>query len=104
MARWDVYVNAARRGSSDTPYLLDVQADLLGDLRTRVVVPLRRSDAVPRPISRLQPRLRIADEEVVMDTPMIVGAPVTALGSRVQSLESQAAVLLGAIDFLLTGA
>jgi hypothetical protein len=39
-----------------------------------------------------------------MDTPMIVGAPVTALGSRVQSLESQAAVLLGAIDFLLTGA
>lgn len=103
MARWDVYVNASRRGAADTPYLLDVQADLLSELHTRVVVPLRRADAVPRPIGRLQPRIRMADVDLVMDTPMLVGAPLTALGERVANLSGDAPTLLAALDFLLTG-
>lgn len=35
MARFDVYL-----GSGNAAYLLDVQANELGDLNTRVVVPL----------------------------------------------------------------
>lgn len=41
MARYDVYRNQSARGADDTPFLLDVQADMLAQLRTRVVVPLR---------------------------------------------------------------
>ena len=103
MARWDVYRNTSRRGELDTPYLLDVQADLLVDLHTRLVVPLRRASGIPRPIGRLQPRLRIAEVDLIMDTPMMVGAPVSALGPRQTNVADQAPLLLGASDFLLTG-
>lgn len=104
MARWDVYRNSASRGAGDTPYVLDVQADLLLHLQTRVVVPLRRRGAVARPIVRLQPTLRVNGEDLIMDTPSIVGAPVESLGAHVGSVSTQATTLLGALDLLLTGA
>ena len=104
MARWDVYRNNARRGSTDTPYLLDVQANLLSHLQSRVVVPLRAAASVKRPIDRLQPRLSVRGEELVMDTPAIVGAPVESLGAHVDNLNIHASELLGALDLLLTGA
>lgn len=103
MARYDVYRNASARGALDTPFLLDVQADLLAPLRTRVVVPLRLASGVPRPARTLQPSFRVAEVEVVMDTPAIVGAPVSALGARVGNLGEQANTIRAAVDFLLTG-
>ena len=42
MARFDVYRNPEGSG-----YLLDVQADLLSDLNTRVVVPLIPAELAP---------------------------------------------------------
>jgi len=39
MARFDVYANPGSK-SDTTPYLLDVQSDLLDDLETRMVIPL----------------------------------------------------------------
>lgn len=103
MARYDVFKNAAARAGSDTPFLLDVQADLLSHLRTRVVVPLRLASGIPRPARVLQPRLAVAGVDVIMDTPGLVGAPVTALGARVANLAEHGDSILGAIDFLLTG-
>lgn len=44
MARFDIYENPACPG-----YLLDVQADLLDGLNTRMVVPLLPMEAAPRP-------------------------------------------------------
>ena len=43
MARFDVYARAAEPG-----YLVDVQADLLGELNTRIVVPLLQVELAPR--------------------------------------------------------
>lgn len=103
MARFGVYRNLARRGAEDTPFLLDVQADLLSALRTRVVVPLRAAEAIPRPARHLQPRFTVAGVEVVMDTPALVGAPIAALGEPVGDLRSEAAVVTGALDFLFAG-
>ncbi|MSQ03061.1 MAG: plasmid maintenance protein CcdB [Myxococcales bacterium] len=103
MARYDVYRNASARGTHDTPFLLDVQADLLAQLRSRVVVPLRLAAGIPRPARILQPRFRVAEVDVVMDTPAIVGAPVTALGERVGNLAAEGTTILAAVDFLLTG-
>lgn len=40
MARFDVYANPGEHART-TPYLLDVQSDLLDGLESRVVVPLR---------------------------------------------------------------
>lgn len=40
MAQFDVYENPNPDTQKTVPYLLDVQADLLADLATHVVVPL----------------------------------------------------------------
>jgi hypothetical protein len=47
MARFDVYANPGSHATT-TPYLLDVQSDLLDGLDTRMVIPLRRLDAFPK--------------------------------------------------------
>jgi hypothetical protein len=48
------------------PYLLDIQVDLLSDLPTRLVVPLRRGTG-PEPwvVFRLHPMLELGDTSVV---------------------------------------
>lgn len=103
MARYDVFRNAAPRGGRDTPFLLDVQADLLSQLRTRVVVPLRLASGIPRPARTLQPCFSVGGVDVVMDTPAIVGAPIGALGERVGSLAPEGPAILAALDLLLSG-
>lgn len=46
MARFDVYANPGHQAAT-TPYLLDVQSDLLDGLESRMVVPLRSLSAFP---------------------------------------------------------
>ena len=50
----DLHRNA-EGASGQIPYLLDVQADLLSDLDTRVVVPLVRASAFGRSATRPHP-------------------------------------------------
>ncbi|MQP64074.1 plasmid maintenance protein CcdB [Niveispirillum sp. SYP-B3756] len=63
MARFDVYPLG-----SGTGYVLDVQANLLRDLNTRMVVPLVARSQAPKPISRLNPIFRVMGEDFVMMT------------------------------------
>ena len=104
MARFDVYRNANKATTEDFLYLLDVQADLFADLRSRVVVPLITQAAVARPMSRLNPAFTVQGKKVLMATTDVAGVPLAALGDKVASLADESAVILGAIDFLLTGA
>lgn len=104
MARFDAYRNANKATRDDFPYLLDVQADLFEQLHTRLVVPLMKRSAVGATLSRLNPVLNVEGKTVVMITTDLAGVPLTALGSRVASLAGEAATIIGAIDFLLTGA
>jgi len=46
MARFDVYANPGIHATT-TPYLLDVQSDLLDGLDTRMVIPLRSLKTFP---------------------------------------------------------
>jgi toxin CcdB len=103
MARWDVLRNVSRRGSRDIPYLLDVQADLLSHLHTRVVVPLYRASLIQRPLSQLQPCFVVEGVDVVMDSPTLVGVPIGALGPLVTNLGSQRDTITRALGFLFTG-
>jgi toxin CcdB len=50
------------------PYLLDLQADLLDELQTRVVAPLVRAEAFGRRADRLHPVFEIEGTSVVMAT------------------------------------
>lgn len=59
--------------------MLDVQSDLLGDLNTRVVVPLLKIGEAPLPAKRLNPVFQIEGVEVMMATQFLSAVPATLL-------------------------
>jgi toxin CcdB len=101
MAQFDVHENPRKR---DFPLLLDVQADLLSRLETRVVVPLVRLERYPAtPITRLNPTARVGGVEYVLLFQELAAVPRDALGPRVTSLTGRRAELLAALDLLFSG-
>ena len=104
MARFDVYRNANKATREAFPYLLDVQADLFSGLQSHVVVPLMRATTVRTPLARLSPAFVIEGKPVLMATTDMAGIPISALGEPVTNLADKRVEIVGAIDFLLTGA
>lgn len=104
MARFDVYANPGRHAGS-TPYLLDVQSDLLEDLESRVVIPLRRLTHFPKvPLStRLTPVFTVEGEEFLLETPKMGAIPLRALKLPVTSLAQSHDQVTAALDFLFQG-
>lgn len=98
----DVHEN--RQQSRDqAPFLLDVQADLLADLNTRVLVPLVAERSFGRPVSRLHPRFVVAGQPVIMATHLAAAIRRSEVGTRVMSLADQRDVIVSAVDVLLSG-
>jgi toxin CcdB len=100
MARYDVF--AAPR-APDTPYLLDVQTDLLSGINTRVVVPLMRQGSFARTHNRLHPEFFVRDQRVVMATHLIVAVPATVLRKPIGTLEEAHFEIVTALDMLFQG-
>ncbi len=104
MARFDVY---AKPGSlaPTTPYLLDLQSDLLDGQDTRMVVPLRRLEAFPkvRLSARLTPVLAVQGEALLLETPKVGALPQRILKTPVTSLAGEQAQITAALDFLFQG-
>lgn len=98
MARFDIYPRPDGAG-----YLLDVQADLLNGLNTRVVVPLMSVDAAPAPAKRLNPVFDIRTERYVMVTQFLSAVPASILKTSAASLAQHDTEITGALDVLLTG-
>jgi toxin CcdB len=104
MARLDVYKNVGP-GAHDTPYLLDVQSDLLDNLGSRVVIPLRRLalyEDVKLP-ERLTPIIQIKREKLVLETPKMAAVPISIMKSPVASLTKDHDRITAALDFLFRG-
>ena len=101
MAQFELFRNP--RGG-DYPLLLDVQSELLARLATRVVVPLmtvKRYGA--RPITRLNPTVRVRNVEYVLVFQELAAIPSTTLRAPVGSLASRRTELIAALDLLFTG-
>ncbi len=98
MARYDVYASPDSAG-----YLLDVQADLLESLNTRLVVPLMPISAAPPPAKRLNPTFDIQSERYVMVTQFLSAVPTSILKTPVASLMQNDTEITGALDMALTG-
>ncbi|HEV2817673.1 MAG TPA: CcdB family protein [Allosphingosinicella sp.] len=97
MARFDVYPRRDGAG-----YLLDCQADVLGGFDTRFVVPLLPAKGAQH-ATRLHPLFDVQDEPVIMVTQLAAAVPVRELGRPVGSLADQHAIIMNALDMLLTG-
>jgi toxin CcdB len=98
MARFDVYRNSGGAG-----FLLDCQADLLGGLNTRFVVPLLAQADAPKPAGRLNPVFDVEGEQFVMVTQYAAAVELRELGPKVASLHAHDREIGNALDFLLTG-
>ncbi len=103
MAQWDVHRNPSRASRDRVPYLLDIQADLLRSLGTRVVVPLYDPVAFGPRARRLNPVLVIEGREVVASFAELAGIPLSALGERVDGADHARTSLVAALDCLLSG-
>ena len=104
MARFDVYANTG--GHADTtPYLLDVQSDLLDGLDSRVVIPLRSLAHFPkiRLPARLTPVLTVEGTDCLLETPKMGAVPLRVLRSPVTSLARAQEQITAALDFLFQG-
>lgn len=103
MARFDVYENPNPATKAEVPYLLDVQADLLDNLATRVVVPLIKLSAMGKAAQHLNPQFTINTEKLVMSTAELAGIPVSYLGEKAGTLKERRDEIIAALDFLLSG-
>ena len=103
MAQFDVYLNPGTDTRNAIPYLLDVQADLLDGLATRVVVPLIAAGEMTVAARHLNPQFRVREVAVVMSTAELAGVSVRSLGEKVASLKDRRDEIIAALDLLFTG-
>lgn len=100
MARLDVHPNPGRGGEG---YVVDVQADLLSHLTTRVVIPLLPMTVVRISARGLNPVFDIQGQPHALITQAIATVPRRELKGAVMSLKDRHDTILTAIDLLLTG-
>ena len=104
MAQFHVYENPNKASRKTYPYLLDVQSNLLSELRTTVVIPLSPLDVAGKvTISRLTPIVRFGGKSWVVMTPQIAGLGLAAIGKPVADLGKCRSDLVAALDFLISG-
>lgn len=100
MARFDVY----RPTTKKSVLVLDVQADLLSNLDTRVIIPLKPwKGRQGTAIARLLPIVQVCGKNHQLMTARIGAIHASDLTTPVDNLEDQRTTIIGAIDFLLQG-
>lgn len=104
MARFDVFANPGQHAAT-TPYVLEVQSDLLDGLDTTVVIPLRRLDALGGvvPPERLMPVVDVEGVALVLETPKMAAVPRRVLRRPVANLAARQDSITAALDFLFHG-
>lgn len=103
MAQFDVYLNPNSATNKTVPYFLNVQADLLDSLHTRVIVPLVREKEMGGAIKGLHLKCKVKGETLVLSTAELAGLPLRALGDKVMSLKSKRDEIIAALDLVFTG-
>jgi toxin CcdB len=103
MAQFDVYLNPNAATRKHIPYLLDVQADLLDGMATRVVVPLVLAEVMGQGVKQLNPHFKIKGVAVVMSAAELAGVSSRTLGEKVVSLKGKRDDIIAALDLLFTG-
>ena len=101
MARFDVYQPTGRPAS----LAVDVQSDVLSELDSRVLIPLRPLDASTQEAAhRLVPVLEIDGRDYLLVTTDIAMVPCRLLGPPVANIEAEHRdTITAAMDFLLQG-
>lgn len=98
MARFSIHLPAKGDG-----LLMDVQADVMRDLNTRVVIPRLPLTSAPSPARILNPLFDLNGEVHVLATQFLSAGPVKALGASVMDATDRRDEIVAAIDLLFQG-
>jgi toxin CcdB len=98
MARFDVY-----RAAKNRTFAIDVQANSMDKIETRVIVPLLQIAIAPPIVRRLNPVFEFDGVEYVFVAQYIATLPLKMLGSPVINLKSEADAITIALDMLFQG-
>lgn len=90
--------------STATPLVLDLQSNLLGGMKTRIVAPLRLRSAIDAAeiMHGLMPSFEIAGQTWVLFPQEMAAYPTKLLGAEVADLTPQGASIMNALDRLLS--
>ncbi len=104
MSQFSVYKNRNPKTRKIFPYLLDIQSDLLEQIRTTVVVPLGKYSAVKdQVITTLCPIVEIDGIEYAALTQQLAGIDRRLLGAEVTNISNYRADIIAAIDLIVSG-
>lgn len=104
MAQFTAYQNPNPASRRQYPYLLDIQSDLLDDLRTTIAVPLCPSGSVVSiTISKLNPVVDIEGTAYTVMVQDMAGVDRSQLGKKAYDLTRCRSEIVAAIDFMLSG-
>lgn len=104
MAYLDVYPNPNKAAARQLPYLVEIQAELLGSLPTAVVVPLGLPGVVDHtPVLRLNPMVSMDGTQYLLLTQELAAIHRRQLKPCLGNLSAYRNDIITAIDFLFTG-
>lgn len=104
MAQFIVYENSNRATKKTYPYLLDIQSNLLDELRTTIVIPLCPAKQVNNiVITKLCPVMQINNDNYIALTQQMSGIDRKALGKEVCDLSHYRSEIIAALDFIVSG-
>jgi toxin CcdB len=104
MAQFIAYQNPNPASSEQYPCLLDIQSNLLDELRTTIVVPLCPSGSVADiTISKLNPVLEINGERFTAMVQDLAGVDRRQLGRELCDLTRYKPEIIAAVDFAISG-
>lgn len=98
MARLDVY-----RLKAGEALVVDLQADLLDGLDTRVVAPLLPSATFLKPMVRLNPQVELSGDIYAIATHLIGTISTSDIAETIGSLNARYDDVSAATDFLFNG-
>lgn len=98
MARFEVY-----RLRTSNALVVDLQADLLNRLTTRVVAPLLSPEEFPKQIAYINPQFEVDGAPKVIALHMIGTISITQIADVVDNLSQHRDRIVAATDFLFQG-
>ncbi len=103
--QFDVYPTPGQ-AKAFFPFVVDVQADLLSSLDTRLIVPLlpmQAGKAAPKVLVRLNPLVDFAGKRYVLMANQIANISASRLRQAAGNIADQRQAIVEAVDFLITG-
>ncbi len=103
MAQFDVYKNLNPASKTVAPFIMNLQNDLLDDLPTRLIAPLKSGKIIGGKISTLMPEVEVLGKKYLVVVAESAGLPTNYLGPKVTNLGEHHQQFVAAMDILISG-